>query len=485
VIRAVPLPPRWERLGEGLRRAAVAVMVGLAAGALVAILQPLVALLAILAIGLTIGACLLPVGRFWLLAAVITLLPFAAVPRLGIQPTLLDGVVALLLVVAAARLLLRAEPAVRTPLDLPIAVYVGLCCVSFVLGSAYGMTSETAKYFLRIVAAILLFFALTNGLTTRRRLASFANALVLGSFASAVLGVLLQLAGQDTAVRILSALGPLGYPTDRDDIIRLIAGTTIWRAVSTSVDPNIFGGLLMTGTLLLIGRVLGRPSIRVWLMSLPVLAIMGWALLLSYSRGAWVGLAAGVLFLALIRYRKALPIIALAVAVAVATLADSDFGKHLVSGFLVEDKAAAMRLGEYKDAVNFIGEYPFFGVGFGTTPSGSAITPSADIYVGVSNIYLLMALETGLLGVAGFGVVIGTAAVWAWRRYKTADPPAQAWIATASAVLFAAGVAGIADHYFFRFPHMVALFWALVAMLAAAARLSKQAGDEPVRVEGR
>jgi len=147
-----------------------------------------------------------------------------------------------------------------------------------------------------------------------------------------------------------------------------------------------------------------------------------------------------------------------------------------VSGFLVEDKASAMRLGEYKDAVNFIGEYPFFGVGFGTTPNGSsAITPEADIYVGVSNIYLLMALEVGLVGLAGFALVMGTLAVWSWWRYREADEEGRAWLATGSAVLFAAGVAGIADHYFFRFPHMIALFWALVAILAIAARLSQPA----------
>ena len=43
---------------------------------------------------MVVAACLMPVGRFWLVAGVITLLPFAAVPRLGIQPTLLDGVLA-------------------------------------------------------------------------------------------------------------------------------------------------------------------------------------------------------------------------------------------------------------------------------------------------------------------------------------------------------------------------------------------------------
>ncbi|HLY65445.1 MAG TPA: O-antigen ligase family protein, partial [Chloroflexota bacterium] len=272
-----------------------------------------------------------------------------------------------------------------------------------------------------------------------------------------------------------------GYPSG--DTLRFIASTNIWRATSTSVDPNIFGGLLMIGILLLLGRLLGALStqhsaLSTAIIGLPMMAIMSWALLLSYSRGAWVGLAAGVVFLAVLRYRKALPALVLAGVVAVVGLGNTDFGSHLVSGFKVEDQASAMRIGEYKDALNFISEYPLFGVGFGTTPNGaSAITPEADIYVGVSNIYLLMALEIGLVGTAGFAAVIFTLAVWAYRRYRTTDAPGKAWIATASATLFAAGVAGIADHYFFRFPHMVALFWALIAILAIATRLAPQANQ--------
>ncbi len=482
-------PPRWAAL------AGTAVLAGVVAGALVSAVNPLYALLGILALGVCVGAVALPTGRFWLLAAVITLLPFATMPlRLGVQPTMLDALLALLLIVALMRFLGRVQPGVSTPLDLPIVIYLALCTVSFVFGAAYGVNGETVRYFLKLVAAILLFFALTNGLTSRRMLASFVNALIAGSFGSALLAVVLYAAGQETAARTLSALGPLGYPTGVEDTLRFIAGTTIWRATSTSVDPNIFGGLLMIGLLLLLGRLLGkqgllsseplpsgrgsRAHIRAWLLAAPLLVVMAWALLLSYSRGAWVGLAAGVAFLVMMRYRRAFPFVALAGVVAVIALGNTDFGQHLVSGFLIEDKASAMRIGEYKDALSFIAAYPLFGVGFGTTPTGtSAITPQIDIYVGVSNIYLLMALEIGLVGVTAFAVVVTTLALWVRRRYREADADGQAWMATASAALFAAGVAGIADHYFFRFPHMVALFWSLLAILAISARLSRKSSS--------
>ena len=472
----------WERP----RALAVCLIAGAGIGALAAVLNPLVGIGLLAALGLVFVTLRRPTGRFWLLAGVIGLLPFGTIPKLGIQPTFLDAALGLVLVLAFLRLLDRNEEGVRTPLDLPILAYVMLCIVSFVSGSAYGVTGDTIKYFARVVFGILVYFALTNGLKNRWALRSFANALILSCVGAGLLADFFKLAGQDVTMRLLSALGPLGYPTG-GDTLRFIATTNIWRATSTSTDPNIFGGLMMIGIVLLVGRFMGvlssaddeptaispTPTHRAVLVTLPLLAIMVWALLLSYSRGAYVGAGAGIMFLGVLRYRKLLPLVAVAGVIAFVTLGGSDFGRHLVSGFLVEDKAAAMRLGEYKDAVNFISQYPILGVGFGTTPSGSAITPAIDIYVGVSNIYLLMALEIGLVGMLGFASVMVTLVVWAWQRYSRASAVGQAWIATSSAALVSAGVAGIADHYFFRFPHMIAMFWSLVALLAISVRLAE------------
>ena len=488
------LPPGLAAL---LRALALCVGAGVVIGALTSLLNPFVGLGLVVSVGVVLAVATRPTGRFWLLAGVMCLLPFAAVPKLGIQPTLLDGTMALLLGVALLRVLLRLQRGVHTPLDLPVVIYVVLCTVAFINGSAFGVTAETIKYFIRVMFGILLYFAFTNGLTSRRALRSFTNAIILGAFGAALLADFFKLAGQGTAMRWLSALGPLGYPTGADTL-RFIASTTIWRATSTSVDPNIFGGLLMVGIVLLVGRWLGalteagtegdlaggvvaagpeqrrRERRRASWIALPLLAVMVWALLLSYSRGAYVGTGVGLLFLAVIRYRKLIPLVAFIALFAAFALGGTNFGRHLVSGFLVEDKAAAMRLGEYKDALTFISQYPVFGVGFGTTPTGTAIAPDVGVYVGVSNIYLLMTLEIGLVGMIGFAAVGITLLAWTFQGYSRAGPAAQTWIATAAATLFASAVAGIADHYFFRYPHMVALFWSVIGILAISLLLAAQ-----------
>ena len=58
-----------------------------------------------------------------------------------------------------------------------------------------------------------------------------------------------------------------------------------------------------------------------------------------------------------------------------------------------------MRFGEYKDALILIARYPFFGVGF----TG---VPDIDIYLGVSMLYLIIAENMGLIGLAIFVAIL-------------------------------------------------------------------------------
>ena len=85
---------------------------------------------------------------------------------------------------------------------------------------------------------------------------------------------------------------------------------------------------------------------------------------------------------------------------------------RFVEGIQLQDRATLMRLGEYKDALALIARYPWLGVGF-------AGSPDADLYVGVSNVYLLMAEIMGGIGVTVFLLVLAgyLRSLWvAWRK---------------------------------------------------------------------
>jgi O-antigen ligase len=128
-----------------------------------------------------------------------------------------------------------------------------------------------------------------------------------------------------------------------------------------------------------------------------------------------------------------------------------------------------MRFGEYKDVFILIRRYPWLGVGF-------AGAPEIDIYLGVSNAYLLMTSEMGLVGLAAFLLAVGTVMVWGYgnRRRVYADKSLTALWLGAHAGLAAALAVGVVDHYFFNldFPHASTFFWIFVGVCLSATRLA-------------
>ena len=201
-----------------------------------------------------------------------------------------------------------------------------------------------------------------------------------------------------------------------------------------------------------------------------ILALLVLGIVLSYSRSSWLGLAAGIGFIAGFRNRRAWIFGALAVG----ALAFLPQGQVLIdrftSGIEARDQAAAMRLGEYKDALALITQYPLVGVGFGEAPT-------IELYVAVSSIYLLIAEEMGLVGLAVFLMAVGTALVHSFRGGSGASSELRTTTIALQGAIAAALVAGLFDHYLFnlRFPHMVAMFWLMLALLLTSVRLGRAA----------
>jgi polysaccharide biosynthesis protein PslJ len=293
-------------------------------------------------------------------------------------------------------------------------------------------------------------------------------ALIIGASLAASVGVVLYYLPRDTTVYLLSTLRVLNYPAGTG-VLRFLNDdpAQAMRAVSTSIDPNVLGGLLMVASGLAVPQLFRDGPLWRRVALLGGLAVMGWCLLLTLSRGSWVGLAASMAFIATLKYRR-MWLLILVVAAGIFVLPEAEaYVAHLLSGIQMQDKAAAMRLGEYTDALKLITRYPLLGIGFGSSPT-------IDLYLGVSNVYLLIAEETGLLGLGAYLVILATLFQQGMRRLVNCrDPHLQATLAGLLAALAAACTAGILDHYFFNlvFPHMAALFWLLAGLVMVVVRL--------------
>lgn len=441
-------------------------------GVLVAAVNPL-AVLAGLVGGIGLAAILRrPVLGLFAFVLVVATLPFGVIPvRVGVQLTFVDALLIATYMAVLPRLLVRRDRLWLSSAGSWLLLFIGIAVAAFLVGSS-SAGADVTRRFAKLLASLLFFALALNLLRTRMHLEWLVRALMVAGAVAGGTGVVLWLLPPSTQLRLLSALAPFGYPTD--NVLRYVPGpnetyTTQLRATGTAIDPNVFGGTLLLAAALIALQWVARERLFnrfvLLLFALPTFA----GLLLSWSRGSWLGLAAGVLFVATLRERRLWLLVPLLLAGVLATPIGQGAVERLIVGFSAADPATALRLGEYRNALTIIGRYPLLGIGFGTSPD-------IDVTAGVSSVYLLVAEQTGLLGLAAYLLALGAVFTSGLRALRgTMDERLRGLLAGLQAAYTGALVAGVADHYFANqaFPHAVALFWLYAAALVAASRLAQ------------
>jgi O-antigen ligase len=362
---------------------------------------------------------------------------------------------------------------VTAPITLPLVMFIVVAVFSFIFGLNNGpLTPNLLRHFAELLLSIAFVVVVVDYCADWRRLERLVKVVLLAGAVAAAVAIGMWLLPDETANTFLNYLQRIGYPGGW--VIRYIEENPELseRAIGTSVDPNVLGGLLlMIGALAGPQLVAKRPlfSRRTTIIITGMLFI---ALILTFSRGAMLGLAAGLGFVAVIRYRRLIPYVGAAGLLLLLLPVTQGYVSRFVEGFQGQDLATQMRFGEYRDALTLIGRYPMFGVGF-------AGTPDIDIYLGVANVYFTIAQMMGLIGLFFFLAVVGSIFGYAFynrqwfREHEQAD---TVWLGV-HAALIGGLVAGIFDHYLFNldFHHAVTAFWLFVGLSTAATRLGATA----------
>jgi hypothetical protein len=461
---------------------ALCIALAIGVGYLLAELGPLIAGVGL--VGLFLGLWMLHdiEVAYWAVIGIVCLLPFASFPfNIGFTPTLLDAALGVLFFVWALQIATGVQrDFVGTTLGLPIGVFMLLALGAFVFGLGHApLTSYVLRHFAEIMLSVALFFLIVNTVRDKARLGRILRVLLLCAFGAAALGVVLYAVAayisDDLVIRALSALGRLGYPAG-PGVLRYIRDDPElpMRATSTSVDPNVLGSLLNLTLGIGVPQLFApRPLIRRRYLVV-MLGVMALCLGLTISRGSLGGIGVALAILASLRYRRLWPMLLVAFVLVLALPQTQGYVAHFMEGLMVEDLATQMRIGEYKDALILIQRYPWLGVGF----SGS---PDIDTYIGVAMVYLLIAEQMGLVGLAGFLIVIGVlfARFWRSRDLAAADPELEPLFWGLHTGLVGALVGGIVDHYFFNldFHHSVTLFWMVVGLATATVEMVNRSPD--------
>jgi hypothetical protein len=462
--------PRVANLG----RLFVVLAAGLLVGALFGGLGPIISIGLIG--GLTVGIMMLRSTQVGLsaLLALACLLPYGALPfTVGFRPTFLDLALVALFTVWGLRLITgRQRTFIASPLGLLIFLFQGWALFIFIFGLRYGGLNITvARNFLEVLLAVSLFFLAINQISSVRQLEQLARVILWAGGAAAALGLIFYFIPEAWTIRILSLLRVFQYPTE--GILRYIEDDPLqpMRAISTSIDPNALGGLMVFLTIIAVIHLFAaRPLIpRRYLLIISLL--MALCLYLTYSRGSLLGVVTGLGLVSLLRYRKLLWVIVLAAVLLVILPQTQLYVERLIEGLRGEDLATQMRFGEYKDAFDLISRYPLTGVGFFGTPD-------IDVYVGVSSVYLLLAQQLGLVG-SGLYLLIGLIyllLVLITLRQMPRRHPLETPLLAYGAAILGAMVGGIFDHFYFNltFIHIAALYWLIMGLGMKAILLWRQ-----------
>lgn len=405
--------------------------------------------------------------------AIATILPFATLPfRAVVTPSLLN--LALLAFSALWLLQVLTTPGARlrlTPLGLPLLGFLGLTLFALLLGSGLNPGSQLLHSYFKFVCAVLVFFSITHLVTTDADARWLIRALILSGGVSALIGLVIYITPDDLALRLLVALGRIGYP-ESGRVLRFVEDDTagIERAIGLAVDPNSFGGMLaLVGALAATQLVAERPVIaRRWLA--PIVGAILLALFLTYSRAALAGMIVAAMYVATLRYRRLWWVILAAGALAALLFTGLGVGEQfmvrITEGVQFRDQANQMRLAEFANAIAIIQAYPVFGIGFGSAPE-------LDLTAGVSSIYLAIAQRTGLVGLAAF---LGLMALFFGRSLRALATASASgaverasWLVSLQAAVASALTVGLLDHYFFNieFSHMAALLWGVIGIATA------------------
>jgi O-antigen ligase len=374
----------------------------------------------------------------WLiLLPLAALLPVTAGMRLGpasVTDLLLAGAAGLWFIDGARR---RTLPLHGSPVIAAVTLYAGVLIAAAWGAANFGEAArEVIKWsellVLLLVAPALLQRAQPHA-SANGPVAAVAAALLLGAAAQASLGL----------YQFIFAVGPEYF---------VVLGRFM-RAYGSFGQPNPFGGylglclpvalsLLLWGWQEVFRGEAPRARTTLWAVFYTAATVLiGAGLLASWSRGAWLGAAAGILAVLVLRSRLAAVVSGIALLLLLGGLLLGAFSPTLVPQPVAarlaelpayfgltdvmkepvtdENFSVLERLAHWVAAERMWAQAPWLGVGPGNYAEvyPQVRLPQWEDALGhAHNVYLNVAAETGLIGLAAYLGLVVTTFVFVWRR---------------------------------------------------------------------
>ena len=426
-----------------------------------------------IAAGLILGAILAIVGFAQyevLIHAMIVLLPLQSSVPYGLKLlgsfNAFNGLAAVIFGVWVVNAVLQRERLLNwSGMNFVLVLFVLVCLAALFKSVDFGGTAfmeEQINPFKRWITPMLLFFPIANARFSRPAIKRMVVTVII-MLAVVTLWTLKDLynVGWEEISEENRVGGPFGFGAEND-----LAAFFVYYSV-----------LALT-----IGLFIKKIQHRLVLLGLFLTSTI--PLLLSFSRGAYMGIAVALLFVALARFRWMLPILALAAVFyefwTPETVQQRVSSTQVVSNEVVGGRipspndperylepSAALRMRIWCGAYRIIEKHPFGGIGFGVFPHAIPEYANMEPKMDAHNEYLLITAETGVGGLVAFLLILGVPFYSMLKIYRTSgDRFIRGWMLGAMAGICGMIVVNIFGSRFGR-EELVGLYWVMLGLTYA------------------
>lgn len=319
-----------------------------------------------------------------------------------------------------------------------------------------------------VLIVVALAYTLVSNIIVNRRLAENAvKVIIFSSVPTAIYGIILY---------FISPAHPEWFDPTFADMVTS-------RAYATFGNPNIYAVFLTVTTIFSLAFTLDRAH-KVYAPLYIIAVILNLtALILTWSRGAWIAVALSVLAFAIIRSRRApkLLLIPAVLLPLVILLIPPEIITRVLSIFNLEDTSVSSRFSIWRSSLRMFASNIFIGVGVGEGAFTEEFLKYAEDSVTAPhshNLFLEIGCEVGIFALLLFVFLLlirvrHRASYAKYVRSSSVDNLCT----TSGAAFFALLVFGMTDYIWYS-SSMYFLFWVVFGIGSATLRISKKEYDD-------
>jgi len=335
-------------------------------------------------------------------------------------------------------------------LDIPVVLFLLACVFSFLNATDL---ERSLFMFKSLLTGVIIFYFLKELFDTDKKIVKgLGYAYVLGASITAILGLIQYLTG--IPMGFIGNPGVHNFTGANNEVYGRIA--------STMQHPNLLAAALLPAVFINLALWLNKEKKQVGitichLISIIVLAL---AIVLTYSRAAWLGLIigfAGVLIVSAWKNKKVL-LGAVAAGLILLLLFHGQISERL-KGTTGKDVNVVSRLEAWKSALTMFKDYPLTGIGLNNyyVTYEKYKTPAAPFMMeDAHNTFLNTAAESGLFGlVALFWLLLVF-----FKKFFSKGKEVKILVFGLLTLL----IAGCFENLWFD-PRVIAAFWILLALI--------------------